>query len=336
MWVYNMSLDAYKVLGVAKDAKPEAIKAAYRKLARKYHPDVNPGDTAAEDKFKEISEAYDILSDPVKKAEYDNLGREDFYKKGFGGTGYQRPDFSRGGFSFDDIFGDLFGNTTQSRSGQRANFGFGSTPARKGSDYNYKITISLREAATGVEVPLDLKLPQTCPQCQGQGIMASGGGVRSCPSCQGQGHTLKKESLKAKIPAAIESGQKVRLRGKGAAGTNGGPAGDLLLEVEVRPDAVFSRQGQNLYADCPVSLYDALLGATIEVATLFGRANLKLPEGLANGAKMRLKGQGLPATKNKDAGDLYITLTVVLPAKLTEEAKGHLAEIAKLAPISIP
>ena len=338
-----MSLDPYKVLGVEKNADASAIKSAYRKLARKYHPDVNPGDKAAEDKFKEISEAYDILSDPAKKDEFDNLGREAFYERGFGGTGYQRPDFSGGGFSFEDIFGDLFGggmkNASTGRSGGATfsfgrGFGGGGAPApRRGDDINLKLAISLREAANGTEAKLELGIPQTCPQCQGQGVVASGGGVRNCPSCGGRGQVNQLENLKAKIPAGIKNGQKVRLKGKGGPGENGGSSGDLLVEVTVRPDPVFTRDDKNLSAELPVSLYDLLLGGTVEAPTLTGRASLKIPAGTQNGTKMRLKGQGMPATKKDAAGDLYVTIKAVLPGKLNAEAKKIVAKLAEAAPL---
>ena len=333
-----MSLDPYKVLGVEKSAEASDIKSAYRKLARKYHPDVNPGDKAAEEKFKEISEAYDILSDPAKKSEYDNLGREAFYERGFGGAGYQRPDFSQGGFSFEDIFGDLFGGRS-GRSGGGFSFnmgggeGFSRQARRRGDDVNLKLAVSLREAANGTEAKLELAVPETCPQCQGQGIVANGGGVRSCPSCGGSGQVRNLQNLKVKIPAGIKDGQKVRLKGKGSPGSGGGASGDLMVEVSIKADPVFIRKDNDLYADLPVSLYDALLGGAVEVQTLAGRASLKIPAGTQNGAKMRLKGQGMPVTKKEPAGDLYVTLKIVLPTKLSDEAKNLAAELAKAAPV---
>jgi len=334
-----MSLDPYKVLGVEKNAEASSIKSAYRKLARKYHPDVNPNDKAAEEKFKEISEAYDILSDPAKKEEYDNLGREAFYERGFGGAGYQRPDFSQGGFSFEDIFGDLFGGGGRASGGRSGGFSFerrfGGTSAapRRGDDVHLKVAISLREAAVGTEVKLELGVPQTCPQCQGQGIVSSGGGVRTCPTCGGRGKVNHLENLKAKIPAGIKDGQKIRLKGKGSPGENNGPAGDLLVEVNIRPDSVFSRKDRDLSTDLPVSLYTLLLGGPVEVPTLTGRATLKIPAGTQNGTKMRLKGQGMPETNKDGPGDLYVSLKAVLPAKLNAEAKKLVNSLAEIAPV---
>ncbi len=333
-----MSLDPYKVLGVDKNADASSIKSAYRKLARKYHPDVNPDDKAAEEKFKEISEAYDILSDPAKKDEYDNLGREAFYERGFGGTGYQRPDFSQGGFSFEDIFGDLFGGGASRASSRNGGFTFerrfgGSAPARRGDDVNLKVGISLREAALGTEVKLELGVPQTCPQCHGQGIVSSGGGVRSCPNCGGRGKVNHLENLIAKIPAGIKDGQKIRLKGKGSPGDNDGPNGDLLVEVGIKPDPVFSRKDRDLMCDLPVRLYDLLLGGVVDVPTLTGRASLKVPAGTQNGTKMRLKGQGMLATKKEGPGDLYVTVKAVLPTKLNAEAKKLVGALAEAAPV---
>jgi len=333
-----MSLDPYKVLGVDKNADASSIKSAYRKLARKYHPDVNPNDKAAEDKFKEISEAYDILSDSAKKEEYDNLGREAFYERGFGGTGYQRPDFSQGGFSFEDIFGDLFGSGSK-RGSSRNGFAFdrhfgGAQAPKKGDNVNLKLSINLREAASGTEAKLELGVPHTCSQCHGQGIVSSGGGVRNCPLCGGRGITNRLESLKVKIPAGINSGQKVRLRGKGSPGENNGPPGDLLVEVTINPDPIFTRKDRDLNADLPVGLYDLLLGGQVEVPTLTSRAQLKVPAGTQNGTIMRLRGQGMPATKKDPAGDLYVTIKAVLPGQLSPEAKQIAATLAEAAPLT--
>ena len=329
-----MGVDPYKLLGVDKNADANAIKSAYRKLARKYHPDVNPGDQAAENKFKEISESYDILSDPAKKKEYDNLGGDAFYEKAFGGTGYQRPDFNQGGFSFEDIFGELFGGASPgASSNRRNNFDRGLAPKpQKGADVDFKLTISLAEVASGTETKLVVNTPYPCPQCQGQGVMSSGGGVRSCSRCAGKGTVSQPKNLKVKIPAAIKEGQKIRLAGKGSPGENGGAAGDILVEVTIKPDPIFTYKGTNLYADAPVGLYEALLGGTVQVPTLTSRAQLKVPAGTQNGAKMRLKGQGMPANKTEPTGDLYLTIKVILPTQLTDEAKELVSTLAALAP----
>jgi DnaJ-class molecular chaperone len=332
-----MSLDPYKTLGVDKKADAAAIKTAYRRLARQYHPDVNPGDGAAEEKFKEISEAYDILSDEEKRREYDSLGRKAFYERGFGGAGYQRPDFNGAGFSFEEIFGDLFSGARMDRRG----FHFGGSGPRpgprpgRGGDLYCGLAIGLKEAALGTEAALDLNQPQVCPDCQGQGLLAAGGGVRPCPTCRGQGQVTRPQSLKVKIPAGLNSGQKIRLKGQGAPGLGGGPPGDLLVEVTVRPDPVFTRQGRDLEAELPVSLYEMLLGGKVSVPTLSGRASLKVPAGTQNGTRMRLKGQGLPATSREKAGDLYVALKAVLPIRLDDEAVSLAERLAQAAPVAV-
>jgi len=326
-----MSLDPYKTLGVDKKADEAAVKAAYRRLARQYHPDLNPGDAAAEEKFKEISEAYDILSDEEKKREYDSLGRKAFYERGFGGAGYQRPDFSGAGFSFEEIFGDMFGGPRPGR--RRGGFPFGG-PGR-GEDLHCALTISLREAALGAEAALDLNQSQPCPTCHGQGLVSAGGGVRPCAACRGQGRVSRPQNLKVKVPAGLGSGQKIRLKGQGGPGSNGGPPGDILVEVTVRPDPVFTRQGRDLGVELPVSLYEMLLGGPVSVPTLTGRATLKVPAGTQNGTRMRLKGQGFPAAGREKAGDLYVTLKAVLPARLDAEAVALVERLAQAAPVTL-
>ncbi|MDR2934261.1 MAG: J domain-containing protein, partial [Candidatus Adiutrix sp.] len=184
------------------------------------------------------------------------------------------------------------------------------------------------------EAALDLNQSQPCPSCQGQGLLSSGGGVRPCPACQGQGRISRPQNLKVKIPAGINSGQKIRLKGQGAPGVNGGPPGDLLVEVTVRPDQVFTRQGRDLEVELPVSLYEMLLGGQVSVPTLSGRATLKVPAGTQNGTRMRLKGQGLPAAGREKAGDLYAALKAVLPAKLSAEAVQLAERLAEAAPVA--
>jgi molecular chaperone DnaJ len=186
----------------------------------------------------------------------------------------------------------------------------------------------------GAEAALDLNQPQPCPSCQGQGVLSAGGGVRPCPACHGQGQVGRPQSLKVKIPAGLESGQKIRLKGQGAPGLNGGPPGDLLVEVTVRPDPVFTRQGRDLEMELPVSLYEMLLGGQASVSTLTGRATLKVPAGTQNGTRMRLKGQGLPAAGREKAGDLYVALKAVLPARLPPEAVSLAERLAQAAPVA--
>ncbi|MDR2142342.1 MAG: J domain-containing protein, partial [Deltaproteobacteria bacterium] len=255
-----MSLDPYKTLGVDKTARPEDIKKAYRRLARQYHPDLNPGNKAAESKFKELSEAYDILSDPAKKSEYDNLGREAFYQSGFGGSGYKRPNFESGDFPWADLFNDILGGGTRG-GGRKSSFSFGrgggfsfGQPARKrGQNREHKLNLDFRTALVGSDVTLEVDVLETCPRCGGQGVMSAGGGVQACPNCFGQGQIQSRQTLKCFIPAGVRDGQTIRLKGKGSPGESGGEPGDLLLKISITPDEVFTREGDNLRADQPVS-----------------------------------------------------------------------------------
>jgi molecular chaperone DnaJ len=334
-----MSLDPYKTLGVEKNAGPEVIKKAYRNLARKYHPDVNPGDKAAEEKFKELSMAYDILSDPAKKSEYDNLGREAFFEKGFGGTGY-RPNFDSSSFPWDEIFGDIFGSSRRStgRGTRQSTFSFGGGAnfgrsfQTKGGDREYQLSLDFRDAINGTDITLDLDVPEICSRCGGQGAVSNGGGIRTCPSCRGQGSLSARQTIKAHIPPGISDGQKIRLRGKGFAGENGGQPGDLNLLVRINPDPVFTRDDKNnLLLEKKLSVYQALLGGSVEVPTMSGPATLKVPPGTQNGAKFRLKGRGVSI--GKKSGDLYVTIKVVLPPKLSEEARELVDKLESIAPV---
>jgi len=363
------NIDPYETLGVVKDASQDEIKKAYRKLARKYHPDINPGDKSAEEKFKEISEAYDILGDEAKRAEYDRLGQQQFYESAFDGAGYQGPDFASSA-SFEDIFGDLFGRRRQSGSdfgfrtfftGGQAAPGGGFYQAtggpRRGGDQIYKLRLSFQEAVQGTEKVLEFERPVACSSCGGQGIETVG--TRACPlcrgtgqihrqingkaltstcpqcggsgreqefkpcaACEGQGQTLKREKIKARIPAGVDTGSKVRLAGKGLPGIGDAPAGDLFLEIEVAPDPIFHRQGRDIYLDAKVPLFDAVLGGKVEVPTpTGGRAILNIPAGTQTDQKFRLKGKGIPGGKNTPPGDLYVTVKVQVPRKLSPEAK---------------
>jgi molecular chaperone DnaJ len=339
-----MNLDPYKALGVDKKASAEDIKKSYRKLARKYHPDVNPGDKQAEEKFKELSVAYDILSDPGKKAEYDNLGQEAFYERGFGGAGYKQPDFDTGSFPWADLFGDLFGGgakggrPARGRSAGGFSFdGFGGFASEKaaarGANREHSLSIDFRDAVAGHDITMELDAPETCGRCGGQGLIANGGGQRVCPVCGGQGSVMGRQTLKAHVPAGVKDGQKIRLRNKGYPGRNGGAPGDLNLLVKVRPDSVFSRDGDDLAMEKKISLYLALLGGAAEVPTISGKASLKIPAGTQNGARFRLKGKGVAAAGK--AGDLYVTIKVVLPPKLTDEAAGLVRRLQELAPLPL-
>ena len=340
-----MNFDPYEALGVAKEASQDEIKKAYRKLARKYHPDVNPGDATAEEKFKQAAEAYDILGDPKKREEYDRLGQKGFYDNAFGGQGYEKPDFGAG-FNFEDLFGDIFGGGARAgaRGGKNGGFDFRtvfggggfqehSSRPHRGQDLTFRMKIGFRDAAFGTETTLEFDKPVPCSSCQGQGFNLSGNQPQVCTACGGQGQTNIHEKLKAKIPAGVDSGQKVRLAGKGSPGPGGGPAGDLFLEIEIESDPVFKRQGRDIYVETNVSLFDAVLGARIEVPTLTGRAALKIPAGTQNNAKFRLKGQGIKAGAKAPEGDLYVTVKVAIPKKLSPEAQEMFEKLRNMVPM---
>jgi DnaJ-class molecular chaperone len=338
-----MSIDPYKALGVDKKASAEDIKKAYRKLARKYHPDVNPGNKQAEEKFKELSMAYDILSDPAKKSEYDNLGREAFYERGFGGTGYQQPNFDSGSFPWADLFADILGGGMKSGSSRNqgnsgfsfdafGGFGQKRPSPSKGPNREHPLTLDFREAVKGLDITLDLDVPETCSHCRGQGIVTSRSGSTVCSVCRGKGSLMNHQTLKAHIPAGVKDGQRIRLRNKGYPGRNGGSPGDLNLLVKIKPDAVFTRDdNNNLLMEKKISLYLALLGGKVEVPTVTGKASLTIPPGTQNGARFRLSGKGV--SDNKKTGDLYVTIKVVLPAKLSKQAIELVEQLQELAPL---
>lgn len=371
-----MSTDPYIVLGVSKDTSQGDIKKAYRKLARKYHPDINPGDNEAEKKFKEISEAYDILGDEAKRAEYDSLGREKFYESAFGGAGYQKPDFQTGG-NFEDIFGDLFGS-----GGFSYETVFGQGPGtregrmyrqpagpRRGEDQLSDIVISFHEAISGTERILDFERPVPCSACGGQGVESaqsqacpachgtgqithlsgdkqavvpchqcgSSGRVqvlKACSLCNGRGQTLKRSKIKARIPAGVDTGSKVRLAGEGLPGLNGGPPGDLFLLVQVSPDPLFKRQGRDITLESNITLYEAVLGGKIEVPTpTGGRAALTIPPGTQTGRRLRLKGQGVPEQKKLPAGDLLVRVKVIVPQEINPETRELFEKLKEIHPL---
>jgi molecular chaperone DnaJ len=354
--------DFYKILGVSKDASTEDIKKAYRKLARANHPDANPGDTAAEDRFKAVSEAHAVLSDPAKRQEYDQM------RSMFGSGGY-RPGGaragSRGGATTFDL-GDLFGGERHGTGGLGDLLGdiFGGggrrAAARRGADIESEVTISFDQAINGVTVPLQMTseaacpacsgtgarsgtVPKVCPTCAGTGMQTVGeGGVFAmtepcqqcrgrglvvedpCPVCHGSGRGTSSRTMQVRIPAGVRDRQRIRLRGKGAPGERGGPAGDLFVVVNVSPHAVFGRSGDNLTVTVPVTFDEAALGAEIKVPTLGGGAvTLKVPPGTPNGRTFRVRGKG---SRRKDGtpGDLLVTVEVVVPTSLNDEARQAL------------
>ena len=349
--------DYYEVLGVDKGADDATIKKAYRQLAKKYHPDMNPGDKEAEKKFKEASEAYAVLSDPDKRRQYDQFGHSAFEGGGAGG-GFGGFDFSGADFSdiFGDIFGDFFGGG--SRGGARNN------GPMKGANLRTSVRISFEQAVFGVEKELDLNLKDTCKTCNGSGakpgtspetcrkcggrgqvvtqhstpfgtirnsqVCPDCGGTgktikEKCPDCHGSGYISSRKKIQVSIPAGIDNGQSVRIRDKGEPGVNGGPRGDLLVEVVVDRHPIFQRQEMNIFSTVPVSFAVAALGGEILIDTVDGKVVYDVKAGTQTDTRIRLRGKGVPSLRNKDVrGDHYVTLVVQVPTKLNEEAKEYL------------
>lgn len=327
--------DYYKILGVSRTADEKEIKSTYRKLARKYHPDVNPGDKSAEEKFKDISEAYEILSDSKKRDQYDHYGEawKQYSRTGAGGGWPQGGGGTRSGpgdveFDFGSVnFGDLFESLFGGRKGRQAG-----APAR-GEDVEYGIDLSLEEAIHGTKKVLTLQVEDICPKCQGTGGVrdpASGSYKMGslCPNCHGAGRIRHSRKVEVKIPAGVTEGKRIRLAGEGAAGS-GGQKGDLFLLVRLKPHADFERVGNDLYTDMPVPFTIAALGGEVQVKTLSGERTLPIPPGVQSGQKMRISGQGLPASNSVRAGDLYARVKVTVPKDLSTREKELLHELAQ-------
>ena len=356
--------DYYEVLGVGRDADEAAIKKAYRALAKKYHPDMNPGDKEAEKKFKEASEAYAVLSDPDKRRQYDQFGHAAFEGGAGGAGGFGGFDFNGADFSdiFGDIFGDLFGG---SRRGGRANNG-----PMKGANIRKSIRITFEEAVFGCEKELDLILkdpcddchgtgakpgtsPETCPKCGGRGqvvytsqsFFGTVQNVQTCPSCNGSGKIIKdkcpkcsgtgytssRKKIQVSIPAGIDNGQSVRIRDKGEPGINGGPRGDLLVEVNVSRHPVFQRQDVHIFSTVPISFAVAALGGDVRIPTVDGDVIYTVKPGTKTDTKVRLKGKGVPSLRNAQVrGDHYVTLVIQTPERLSAEAKEALKRFDEL------
>ena len=354
--------DYYEVLGVDRGADDATLKKAYRKLAKKYHPDMNPGDKEAEQKFKEATEAYGILSDPEKRKAYDQFGHAAFENGGGGGAGgfggFDGFNFNGGdmGDIFGDIFGDLFGG---GRGSRRTNNG-----PMKGANLRAVVHVTFQEAVFGCEKELELTLkdtcktcggngakpgtsPETCPKCNGSGQVvytqqSMFGMVRNvqpcpdcngtgkiikekCPECRGTGFTSERKKISVSIPAGIDDGQSIRIREKGEPGINGGPRGDLLVEVQVARHPIFQRQDMNIFSTAPITYAQAALGGTIRINTVDGEVEYEVKPGTQTDTKIRLKGKGVPSLRNKNVrGDHYVTLVVQVPTKLSEEAKEAL------------
>ena len=344
--------DFYKTLDVNKDASQDEIKKAFRKLARKYHPDLNPGDKVSEQKFKELNDAYEVLSDAKKRAEYDQFGSSPFGAGGQGSEGfrtYDYRDFDAGGFG--DIFGDLFGAGGRTGPYQA-----------KGPDMIMNLTLSLEEAFSGITKPITFNHEVTCKTCNGQGAESSricdvckgAGSVRTsrgffkmaqpctacggtgrrvtkvCAACGGRGAILQTENLKVKIPRGADTGSRVRLKGMGGAGAAGGPSGDLFIEITVRPHRIFKRKGDDIYLDLPVTFGEAVLGAKIEVPTIDGIASMTLPAGTQGGQRLKLSGKGFPSTKTGVRGNQYIDTKIIVPKDIDGKAKDVIREVDAL------
>jgi molecular chaperone DnaJ len=351
--------DFYDVLGVSKSASPEELKSAYRKLAVKHHPDKNPGDKASEDKFKEASEAYNILSDQEKKQNYDNFGHAAFegsggrQSGGFGG-GFGGADFSD---IFEDFFGD-FGGRGKSRNRRNSN--------NRGSDLRYDLSITLEEAYEGKKQDIKFSTTEKCSTCKGNGskpghspdrctVCGGNGQVRSnqgfftvqqtcpqcagsgeeitepCNECNGQGNKQTSKNLSVTIPKGVDDGTRIRLAGKGEAGTKGGASGDLYLFINVHTHDLFKRSDENLFFECPISIADAALGTTIEIPTIDGgKAKIKIPDGTQSGKQFRLKGKGMPYMRGSGNGDLYVQVNTEVPISLNKAQKELLERFREI------
>ena len=352
--------DYYEVLGVDRGADDATLKKAYRKLAKKYHPDMNPGDKEAEQKFKEATEAYGILSDPEKRKTYDQFGHAAFENGGGGAGGFGGFDgFNFNGGDMGDIIGDIFGDLFGGGRSRRANNG-----PMKGANLRAVVHITFQEAVFGCEKELELTLkdtcktcggngakpgtsPETCPKCNGSGQVvytqqSMFGMVRNvqpcpecngtgkiikekCPECRGTGYTSERKKISVSIPAGIDDGQSIRIREKGEPGTNGGPRGDLLVEVQVARHPIFQRQDMNIFSTAPITYAQAALGGAIRINTVDGEVEYEVKPGTQTDTKIRLKGKGVPSLRNKNVrGDHYVTLVVQVPTKLSEDAKEAL------------
>ena len=355
-----MKRDYYEILGVEKNAEPDAIKKAYRKLAMQFHPDKNPGNKEAEDKFKEAARAYEVLSDQAKRQRYDRFGHQGVDGPG-GGGGHQFHDAADIFEAFGDIFGDFFGQQ-QGRGGQRGRSQGG---PRRGNDLRYIMQIELKDVLESSQKPISFESEEDCKPCAGAGAepgskvetcgTCGGRGqvVRSqgffqmataCPTCQGKGQMIKnpcrsckgagrvavEKKLLVTVPAGVDNGTQLRMTGEGEPGAKGGPAGDLYVELRVKPDDRFEREGSNLYAELEISYLTAILGGEMEVETLRGKKSLQIPKGVQYGEQVKMPGDGLPSLRGARMGDLIYLVKVVLPKKLNKEEEKLLQQIAEL------
>lgn len=323
------SKNYYDILGVKHDASEQEIKQAYRRLARKHHPDVNPGDKSAEATFKQINEAYEVLSDKEKRAKYDKYGDQWQYADQFAQAGWQQApfqEFGRSGgtsFGFDDsIFGNLFdGLFRGARTGTYAR------QARQGRDIEYPVEITLEEAYHGTTRTLNLQFEEVCPTCHGSGLTRNA----RCSTCQGAGVIPRMNRLEVKIPPGVRNGSRVRFAGKGEPG-QGGPNGDLYLITSVKPHRLFECRGDDLHVEVKVPLTVAVLGGEVQVPTLKGKLALKIPAETQNGRTFRLAGQGMPHLGNSSRGDILARVNIVLPTRLSQKEKELFKQLSDLRP----
>ncbi len=359
--------DYYEVLGVSKTATQDELKKAYRKLARKYHPDLNKDNAEAAEKFKECNEAYSVLSDEQKRAQYDQFGHAAFENGGMGGGGGFGGAGGFGGFGgsgMEDIF-DMFFGGQGGRGGRSSKAG-----PQRGADLRFDLEISFEEAAFGLEKEINLYRDEVCDHCHGEGA-EPGSKVETCPECNGSGYvrytqntmfgqmvnerpcsrckgegkiisepckecrgkgTVKRnKKLKVKIPAGVDNGSRLRVAGEGEAGAKGGPSGDLYVYLYVKPHKFFERDGTTVLCEVPINIVQATLGADIKVPTLDGQVTMKIPEGTQPGKVMRIKGKGIPSLRNSSRGDQLVRIKVVVPTKLSDKQKDALRKFADIS-----
>lgn len=352
-----MKRDYYEILGVAKEADADTIKKAYRKLAMQFHPDKNPGNKEAEEKFKEAAEAYEVLSDSQKRARYDRFGHQGVGGPGMGG-GPHFQDASDIFEAFGDIFGDFFGGGGGGQRSRRSG-------PRRGADLRYLLEIDLKDVLEGVKKPIEFECeedchdcsgtgaekgshPETCPACGGRGQIIHSQGffqmATTCPQCRGTGQIIKnpcktcdgsgrevaERKLLITVPAGVDNGTQLRLSGEGEPGAKGAPPGDLYVELRIKPDRRFEREGANLYGELEISYLKAILGGEVEVETLRGKKNLQIPKGCQFGQELKLTGEGLPSLRGGRIGDLIYVAKVVIPKKLSKDEEKLLRELASL------
>ncbi len=352
----------YDTLGVKKDASADEIKKAYRKLAAQYHPDKNPGDSAAEETFKEVQNAYDTLSDPEKRKQYDRFGENGRRA----GPGFDPGNFGGGNFTINDLgdLGDLFGGLFGGRGGRG---GARRAQPERGADLEAPVSVSFEDSLRGLEVKIPVEVatacrvcggtgaepgtsPVICPQCNGRGVISESQGLfalsEPCPRCRGNGTVIEKpchnchgsgrevrtKRYTVKIPAGVKDGTRIRLKGKGELGESGGPAGDLFVVTRVQPSKLFQRRDNDLVVEVPVTYTEAALGATVEVPTPYGdRVSLKVPAGTQDGRQLRIRGHGAPKLKGGGKGDLIARLRLTVPKKLTKKEREALQELQKVS-----